>query len=257
MNISLGKRTASFSILILSAATSITPRTPGGAAVTKPPVMPFRIGETLNYRVSWSAFSDAASVQLTVPEQRNLFGYATWHFRAQAHTLNPVRELFPIDDQFDSYADQFTLESRQYEMHLNELGKSQDSVFHFASPGQPSRAPGPSVAVLPGTRDPLGTLYALRVVDWSRTPEFRAPVYDGHDMYDVIVRRESAAENIQVPAGSFSATRISVALFQNGKQVWEIQFTAWLANDSSRMPAQIEAQLPFGKLRAALVSVSR
>jgi hypothetical protein len=72
---------------------------------------PFRAGETLNYRIAWSAFSNAASLQVSVPERRILFGWPTWHFRASLHTLNPVRNFFAIDDEFDSYTDSSTTES--------------------------------------------------------------------------------------------------------------------------------------------------
>ena len=51
--------------------------------------MPFRVGETLNYRVSWATFSSAASVQVSIPEHRDLFGWGTWHFRASIHTRKP------------------------------------------------------------------------------------------------------------------------------------------------------------------------
>jgi hypothetical protein len=225
-------------------------------AAMKPVAMPFRTGETLNYRVSWSAFSNAATVQLTVPEQRDLFGYSTWHFRALAHTLNPVRELFSVDDQFDSYADQATLEARQYETHLDELGKIQDQVFHFAAPGQPSREPGPSVVVLGGTRDPLGTLYELRHVDWERTPEFRETVYDGHDLYEVTAKREAANDSVTVAAGTFSTSRVAIDLFQHQKQVVGVHVVIWIANDAARTPVLMQAQLPFGNVRAELTSSS-
>lgn len=221
---------------------------------SKPLAMPFRAGEKLNYRVAWAAFSSAASMELTVPEQRDLFGYATWHFRALAHTLTPVRSLFPIDDQFDSYTDASTLESRQYETHLDELGKIQDQVFHFLPSGEASRAPGPSIVVLPGTRDPLGMLYALRRVDWDRTPEFRGPVYDGTDLYEVRARREIPSEPVKGAAGSFSASRVSVAVFQYQKEITAIHFIVWFANDASRAPVIMQAQLPFGIVRAELLS---
>lgn len=244
-------------VAALAAALAVFAAAPGGVTPSKPLAMPFHAGETLSYRVSWSAFSNAASVQLSIPEQRNLFGYATWHFRAEAHTLNPVRSLFAIDDQFDSYTDQSTLESRQYETHLNELGKTEDDVFHFAPGGKASRAPGPSIVVLAGTRDPLGTLYTLRHANWDQTPEFQGPVYDGRDVYEIAARREASSENVQVATGSFPATRVSIAIFQNEKEVSAIHFLVWFANNASRTPVLIQAQLPFGKLRAELVSVSR
>ncbi|HTR46571.1 MAG TPA: DUF3108 domain-containing protein [Verrucomicrobiae bacterium] len=226
------------------------------AAVSPPKEqpMPFHPGETLNYRVSWSAFSSAASLQLAAPERRNLFGWQTWHFRGEAHTLNTVRSLFSIDDQFDSYTDAATLESRQFEQHLNEMGKSKNDVQRLAANGQPARAPAPLVMVLPGTRDVLGALYALRGVDWQRTPEVRAPVYDGRNVFDMHAARETADDPVKVPAGTYSASRVAVRVFQNEKEVSAIHVVIWIASDAPRTPVQLQADLPFGSLRAELTS---
>jgi hypothetical protein len=225
-------------------------------AATKEQPMPFRVGETLNYRVSWSAFSTAASVQLSVIERRVLFGWQTWHFRAVAQTLSPVSTLFPIEDQFDSYTDAESLESRQFETHLNELGKISDQVLHLVVTGQKSRAPGASVVVLPGTRDPLGVLYALRAVDWRRTPELVAPVYDGKDVFEMRARRDGPDEAVTVPAGNFTAPRISVTVLQHEKEVTAIHITVWVATDAAHTPVVLQATLPFGTLRAELIPAS-
>lgn len=215
--------------------------------------MPFRAGETLNYRVAWAAFTNAASVELSVPERRNLYGFETWHFRAVVHTLKPVRTLFALDDQFDSYTDAITLESRQFEMHLNEMGKISDEALHLSPSGQTSHSPGPVVIVSPGTRDPLGTLYALRSQDWQHAPDFRAPVYDGHNLYDMRAHCESLGDPVKVTAGNFSAARIAVHVFQYEKELSAIRFEIWIANDPARTPVVIEANLPFGNIRAELL----
>jgi hypothetical protein len=222
------------------------------AAVTEQPA-PFRVGETLNYRVSWSAFTTAASVQLSIPERRDLFGWQTWHFRASAQTQGPVATLFPVDDQFDSYTDAASLETRQFEMHLNELGRISDQVMHFTVVGQKTKAPGPSVILQPGTRDGLGALYSLRMVDWQRTPEQRALVFDGHEIFDMRARRDGSPESVTVPAGTFTASRVSVTVFQNEKEVSAIHVAVWLASDAARTPVVLEATLPFGTLHAELV----
>src|SRR4029077_515123 len=220
-------------------------------------VMPFRVGETLKYQVAWATFTTAASVQMNVAERRDLFGWGTWHFRAVAHTVSPVRSLFAIDDQFDSYTDAASLESRQYEMYLNEMGKKQDRVIHLLPMGQGPRGDLPRVVVLPGTRDPLGALYALRGVDWQKTPEFRAPVYDGRDVYELRARVVAANEAITVAAGNYSASRISIHLFQRDKEVPGMSFSAWLAHDPARTPVLMQADLPFGNLRVELTSVAQ
>lgn len=215
--------------------------------------VPFRAGETLNYRVSWAAFSNAGSAQLSVPERRNLFGWSSWHFQAIAHTQGSVRSLFSVDDQFDSYSDAATLGSRQYETHLNEMGRVDEQVLHFAPMGEKSHAPPPIVAVRPGTRDPLGFFYALRTVDW-RTPELRVPVYDGRDLYEAAARRESSGEAVKTAAGIFSASRISIRIFRDGKEDSRIHFTVWLADDEAKTPVMLQAELPFGNIRGELLS---
>ena len=219
--------------------------------------VPFRAGETLQYQVAWATFTSAASVQLSVPERRDLFGWGTWHFRASAHTLSTVRSLFPIDDQFDSYTDTATLESRQYEMYLNEMGKKQDHTFHFLPQGEVPHGDAPRVIVLPGTRDPLGALYSLRGVDWQRTPEFRAPVFDGRAVYEIRARLDGPDETISVAAGKFSASRVSIHIFQHEKEVPGMTFSAWFAHDAPRTPVLIQADLPFGSLRVELTSASQ
>jgi hypothetical protein len=216
--------------------------------------MPFRIGEKLDYRVAWASFTNAASIELTVPERRDLMGWGTWHFRASAHTLSPMRALIAVDDQFDSYSDAATLESRQYETYLNEMGQKQAEVFNFLAEGQPARGHAAGVAVTPGTRDPLGAAYALRGVDWQQTSEFRAAVYDGHDVYDMRARLDVPTETLAVAAGNFSVSKISIRLFQRGKEVPGTNFTAWLAHDAARTPVLMLAEMPFGNLRVELVS---
>jgi Protein of unknown function (DUF3108) len=219
--------------------------------------MPFRPGERLNYRVSWAAFTTAASVELSIPERRDLYGWHTWHFRASAQTVSPVRALFAIDDQFDSYTDAATLESRQFETYLDEMGRKQDQQWRFVAEGQVSRGPEPTVIVLAGTRDPLGALYALRAADWQQVPEIRAPVYDGHQMYEMRAQREASAEPVEVPAGRFSTARITIHVFQHNEEVSGINFAVWLAADAARTPVLMRADLPFGSLRVEMISPER
>jgi hypothetical protein len=216
--------------------------------------MPFHIGERLDYRIAWTTFSSAAMLELSAPERRDLYGWHTWHFQAAFHTQNTVRTLFAIDDQFDSYTDTASLECRQFESYLNEMGKKYMNVLHIVREGTPPRAPGAAVVVLPGTRDPLGMLFALRSVDWQRTPEVRAPVYDGQNLYEMRAHAEALIDQEEVDAGSFSTTRVAVSVFQNQKENSALHFTLWFANNAARTPVQIAAQVPFGSLHVELTS---
>jgi hypothetical protein len=219
--------------------------------------MPFRTGEILNYRVEWAIFPTAAVLQMSVVERRNLLGWQTWHFRASAHSVVPARTFFEVDDQFDSYTDATTLESHQYEMYLNEMGSKENEVLHLVAIGQASRGNVAPVIVQPGTRDPLGAFYALRAVDWQQTPEFHVPVYDGSDLYDVRVRQESASDPVAVDAGNFQATKISLRLFEHGKEVPHTGFLVWFAHNAARTPLLVLAEMPVGNVRVELEKAPR
>jgi hypothetical protein len=246
-------------LLILSVGTvrAGNPATFSADAPQAAAAMPFRVGEILNYRLEWAAFSNAASVQTAVVERRNLFGWQTWHFRASVDSQPPLRTLFEVDDQFDSYTDAATLESHQYEMYLNEMGNKQVEVLHLIAIGQSSRGNVSPVIVQPGTRDPLGAFFLLRATDWKRTPEVRVPLYDGSDLYEMRARLEVSAETVAITMRNFQATKISIHLFMHNKEVPQTSFSVWLAHDAARTPVLILAEMPYGNVRGELTAMPK
>ena len=215
--------------------------------------VPFRSGEHLEYRVLLSKYAlNAAKIELMVVEQRNFFGHSAWHFRASAHTTDTTRTLFPLDDQFDSYTSATNLFSLQFEMYLHEQGKEQTNVFRMTSEGDPAPTDATAVRVVPGTRDAIGFLYDLRATDWQRTPELHAPIFDGRRLYDAIARVDTPQGTVTVPAGAFPAFRVSIRLFDHGKEVTETKLWVWFTKDAARTPVLVEAEIPFGTARIEL-----
>jgi len=215
---------------------------------------PLRAGETWQYSAIVSKLSSVANLRLKVAEKRNFLGKNAWHLQAFAHTENPFRMVFALDDQFDSYSDAATLVSMQYEMHLNEKGQTMDSVQRM-SPAVREAAPANATAarVLPGTRDPLGMMQYLRTVDWAKTPEVRSPVYDGHKLYDVHARLQGRGEPVTVPAGSFNTFKIELQVLDNGVEMKDAHFILYLSNTEARLPVLLEAVMPFATARVELV----
>jgi hypothetical protein len=212
----------------------------------------FRPGEKLDYAVHFSKLSNVATIQLSVAERRDFFGKAAWHLQAVAHTVKPMRIVFALDDQFDSYSDAATLAGLQYEMHLNERGQQQDSVFRLTSEGDPAPPNATAVRVLAGTRDPLGFVGYLRTLDWGRTKDVRGTVYDGRNLYEARAHLASDSTAVSVPAGSYTASRIEVRVFQNDVEMKDVHFWVSLAHDAAHTPVLLEAELPIGSARVEL-----
>ena len=231
----------------------------GAPAVKKESASPAEVfaprpGETLEYEATVTKLnSTVANLQLTVDEKRPFGGKPSWHFQAFAHTENPYRMVFELDDQFDSFSDARNLTSLQYEMHLNERGQKVDSVQRMLPSVEDPPPDGTSAArVLPRTRDPLGMLQFLRGVDWSKTPEVESPVYDGRKLYDTRATLSSSAMAVIVPAGKFTATKIEIRVFDNGTEMKDAHFFLYLANNTARTPVLMEAVLPVATARVEL-----
>jgi hypothetical protein len=214
--------------------------------------VPFRAGEKLEFRGGWQFYDGAATLKLGVIDQRAFSGRPAWHFQAQATTLNPLRYIFILDDQFDSYSDAAELASRQYEAYIREQDKHEDRISRMSHEGEPAPAGGAAVRVPAGTRDPLGALYFLRSVDWTRISTVTMPVYDGKKLYELRARLGRAAEPTEVPAGRFTASRIDLRVYERRRELTQVRISLWLANDAARTPVRVEAELPFGPVRAEL-----
>jgi hypothetical protein len=241
--------------LLVWAATAPAAQQPRARPTGSAPVeaaVPFRVGERLDYRVGWTMFNQAASLQLHVRERRPFFGRHAWHFQAVARTLDPVRSLYVLDDQFDSYTDTRTLAARQFEMYLRERGESQNVIVRYRAEDELAWSDQRMTTVPAGTRDPLGLIHYLRTVDWTRERSLRVPVHDGRKLYEVEASLSAASASTTVPAGSFSARQIAIRVFEGEAPVRGVSFQLWLANDARRTPVRIEASLPFGTLRVEL-----
>ncbi len=216
--------------------------------------LPLRSGEVLEYTANVSNLENVATLKLQVAGRGTFLGKNVWHLQAFAHTQNALRMIFEVDDQFDSYSDATTLASLQYEMRLNERGQKVESLQRMtATAKEPASPEAAQARVLPGTRDPLGFLQYLRNVDWSKTPEVRCPVYDGHKLYDVRAKLRAASEKVTVPAGDYTASKIGIRVFDNGVESKDASFTLCLANDAARTPVLLEAVMPFATARVELL----
>lgn len=232
---------------------------PPGTKGTVNPAPSFvpRVGETLEFAANVTKLnSTVANLKVIVDEHKNFLGKSVWHLQALAHTENPYRMVFELDDQFDSYSDAANLTSLQYELHLSERGQKVDTVERMLTS---SREPTPpdvvGARVLPGTRDPIGFLMYLRGVDWSKTTEVRSPVFDGHKLYDVRAVLAARSQNVSVTAGKYVTTKIEIHVLDNGAEMKDAHFLLYLAENAERLPVLLEAVLPVATARVELTKV--
>src|SRR5258708_3140166 len=140
------------------------------AAAAEPGFVPVT-GEGLEFSGSVANVNNVANFRLVVGARKEIGGAEAWHLQAFARTQNPLRLVFELDDEFDSYSAPKDFASVQYEMHLSERGQKVQSVQRMTTSGRMPRPPGTTGAVvLPGSRHPLGGMHYLRSADSPNTP---------------------------------------------------------------------------------------
>jgi len=239
-----------------SSETATGPSSGKGSGIAPHEFTP-RTGEVLDFSANVTKLnSTVANLQVKVGEPRNIAGKSAWHLQAFAHTENPYRMVFELDDQFDSYSELANLVSLQYEMHLNERGQKVDSIQRMMSSSKdPAPANAAAARVLPGTRDPIGMLMYLRSVDWEKTREVRSPVFDGHKLYDVRAELVAKGQNVTVPAGKFTTNKIELHVLDNGTEMKDAHFWLYIAQGGERLPVFMEAVLPFAAAHVELTKI--
>jgi hypothetical protein len=216
---------------------AVTPQptmTPAPTAAKQPTAVPAEpaafappTGEVLEFSGNVAKVNNVASLDLLVQGTKEIAGKPVWHLQAFAHTQNPLRLMFELDDQFDSYSSPGDFTSVQYEMRLSERGTKVKSIQRMTATGREPASPDATQArVLPGTRDPLGMMQYLRGVDWAKTAEVHGPVYDGRKLYEVRAQKTGSAE-VQVPAGDFSTNTVEIRVFDNGTEMKRISGCTW------------------------------
>lgn len=221
------------------------------ATAVQPPG--FSIGEVLNYRIDWQRYTGAGVAQLQVVDRRDFNGAQSWHFRATVHSAQPIRALYPMDDQIDSYALLAGLVSRRYQEHFREFGKPEGTDASLVSPGELLPATMPRVIVPANTHDALSAIYLLRITDWRHAQELHVPVFDGENVYEMVAKADPSS-TVHVATGSYQATEIEIHLFDGSREVTDEHFKVWLADDLAHAPLLCEAYLSIGTLRIELIS---
>ena len=229
----------------------------GGASHIEPAGFSPRSGEVLNFTASVTKLnSTVANLTVKVGDRRGFDGKSAWHLQAFAHTENPYRMIFELDDQFDSYSEATNLASLQYELHLSERGQKVDTVERMVSSNKDPAPPDAVAArVLPGTRDPIGMLMYLRGVDWNKAKEVRSPVFDGHKLYEVRAVPVARDLSVSVTAGKYTATKIEIHVMDNGTEMKDAHFLLYISQDQERLPVLMEAVLPVATASVELAKV--
>jgi hypothetical protein len=234
---------------------------PAPARKTAQPV-PFAVGETLTYDVSWSSYLTAATATMTVKEKKPSYGSDAYYVVAEGRPTALVSKLYDLYYKVDSLLDIYTL-LPQRASNFSQEGKRQrmkTTMFnHKARKAQYEIQTRTNVkkdvAISPYAQDVLGAMYVIRAIPFKAGEKFSIPICDAGESYTVQIS-VGAVETVKTGIGDVRAFKLTPILpaAQGGTAR---RLTIWLSEDARRLPVRMQAQLPVGSFDLTLTGARR
>jgi len=221
--------------------------------------VPFKVGETLTFDVSWSSFVVAGTAVATVRERRPSASNASaYYIVAEGRPLPLIARLYSIYYKMDTLLDTATLlpqegslyseEGRRQRMGTTRYDRTARKAFFELQGDPPIRA---DVNVPAQVQDGLSALYAMRASNFSAGTKLTFPILDDGALYTVAMQA-AATERIKVPLGDIDAWNMTVNITDvQGHPVGQ-NIGVWISTDARRLPLKLQAELPVGNFVLAL-----
>jgi uncharacterized protein DUF3108 len=219
--------------------------------------VPFRVGETLTYDVSWSQFLTAGTAVSKVIEKKPASGSTAYAVVADGRPLPLVARFYPVYYKMDSLIDSFSVLSHESSLYTEEKGKTRQSNMRFDRAARrvfyeaPSESMKQNFEVPANVQDGLATLYAVRAHAFKPGEHFSIPVADDGSLYSVEIDT-SVPERVRVPMGDVEAWNLKLTIVDDKRQPAAKNTAVWISTDTRRLPVKLQSDLPVGSFVLAL-----
>jgi hypothetical protein len=220
--------------------------------ITQP--LPFKIGETLTYEISFSKLIFSGTIgelKLTVSKPSDAANSDLIQLDAAAVSKGffPALLKAKVKDRYTSLVNQadFTVRSSTKLLDEGKVRREQKSVFnretglvtytdrdlvHEKSVPRVKEKPSPS-----WVQDLLSTIYLVRTQPLKEGDVVAVPISDGGEVYniDILVGKP---QDVKTSAGSVKAIPLNAKVF-NGRYVKRSgEMLVWVTDDESRVPVR-------------------
>jgi hypothetical protein len=218
------------------------------AAAPREASVPFKVGETLSYDVSWSAVLVAGNATARVVENKG----DAYALVVEGRPVPMLARLYNLYYRMESLLDSGTLLSQRGVLYSEEGSDKTTGTTRFDRSSRRAyyerQAEGTAKTDLPipaGTQDGLAAFYAIRAHAFKPGERFALPVADSGSMYSVQID-VAQPESVRVPLGELNAWKLTVGITDAQSQpVWK-NIVLWISNDARRLPLKMQAELPVG-----------
>jgi hypothetical protein len=242
-----------------------TPARPPAPKVERP--VPFKLGETLAYDISWAAFMTAATATVSVKEKRPSFDSVAYYIVAEGQPTALVAALYKLYYKADTLLDAYTLLPQRGSLYSREAGRQHLRATRFQQDAHTAHYEVQSGATLSSvdarmdlpiptaTQDAVSAIFALRAMDLKPGGSVVLPVSINGETYRVRVQAGNK-EQVTCGLGTVTAWKLTPSLLDVQGDPDAQNMTIWLSDDARRLPVLMQADFPVGTFRLTLRSAS-
>ncbi len=221
--------------------------------------MPFQPGEKLTFAVTWG-FIPVGEGTLQVMPATSVDGVEAMHFSMTVRTNGFGDIFYRVRDRMEGFTDGEMTRSLLYKK-ISE-GRSRRNVTvtydweekraHYFNHGEEHA----SVALLPGSYDPLSMFYAFRFFDLEVGRALALPVSDGKKTVagEAFVMERGVIDVRGVDYDTFLVRVDTKDLDGVFKKSRDAELLIWVTADKRRIPVRIKSSIFVGSFTVDLVS---
>ena len=214
--------------------------------------VPFGVGESLTYDVTYSSYIVAGTAVTRVQDKRSTPGATSYYIVAEGRPVPMLASLYRFYYKMDTLLDSVTLLPHRGSVYAEEGTRKRTALTRYdrntltAEFEVQSDAGGRMEFDIPAqVQDGLSGLYVLRSMNLRTGERFTLPIADEGVVYDL--RADvTGSERVRVPLGDFDATVLKVSITDPDGKPAATNTGVWFSNDSRRLPLKIQADLPMG-----------
>jgi hypothetical protein len=220
--------------------------------------VPFKSGEWLRYKMSYSGFLRAGTAILEV-EETSLNGKKVFHSKGTGWTSGMIKWFFKVDDLYESYFDKTATKPYLFKRKIDEGGykKHRLTTFDYTSNKayiQDFKNQSDTTIVFSKVQDMLSSFYYLRNQEtkgMKKGDEIAIDMFMDSKVYPFKLRF-LGKDILNTKFGKVNCL-VFRPLVQSGR-IFKAQesVTIWITDDVNKIPIKMKADLAVGYLRAEL-----
>ena len=223
---------------------------------------PYKNGEWLNFKLSYSGWIKAGKASLTLKEDKL---NELYHVKAIGKTTGPIKWFFKVEDYYQSYFSKKTGLPKKFIRKINEGGHTKNLTIDFdqttnkAIVNNIKKNSVKEFVTKPNVHDMLSVFYFLRnnysLDQIKKSKDLSIDMFFDSENYEFKMKF-LGIETINTKFGKIKCIKLR-PFVQSGRVFKEKEsLTLWISADKNKIPIRIKADLVVGSIRVDLDAFS-